>query len=383
MSLFLTEDQKLIQQSVREFCQSPAAAEAVAADRQQGGFPHKSWKLAAEQGYVSAWVPEEYGGMGYSMTTYYVILEELTRGGFPAANSFGGHDLGLLPLVCWGTEEQKKKFLPGLASGEKIASGAVTDPAGLSNYPMWGFTAEEHGDDYIINAQKVMVSNADVSDVKIIFGRPAGSHFDSVFIIEKEREGVESGLQEKKLVPGQSDWGSINIKDVRVPKDHRVVDNGFGQNFLGASFSSIALTALVLGEGGFAIARNYTSQRLKYGRPLDQLQTVSHKLMDMAVSSQAGRELIYAAARLWDEGRFDEAYRLGIMSKIFVPPATTRALHEATILHGGIGFTPQARIGVMWSAAIQLEIAELPVEVHKDLLAETYGIKTGWMNDHS
>ena len=380
MTLFLTDDQKLIQQAVREFCENPATQEIAAADKAVGGFPHASWELAAKQGYIGAWVPEEYGGLGYDMTTYYVILEELTRRGFPAANSMGGHDLALLPLVYWGTEEQKSKFLPGLASGEKIASGAVTDPAGLSNYPMWGFTAEEDDDGYIINAQKVMVSNAHVSDVKVIFGKPAGSHFDSVFVVSKSTPGVETGFQESKLVPGQSDWGSINLKDVRVPKINRVVDNGFGQKFLGASFSSLALTALVLGENGFTLAMNYAAQRQKYGRPLNSLQTVSHKLMDMAVCGQAGRAFVYNTARLWDEGRYEEAYRLGIMSKIYVPHATNTSLHDATIMHGGVGFTPQAGIGVMWSASIQLEIAELPVDVHKDLLAETYGIASGWKN---
>ncbi|MDR1712128.1 MAG: acyl-CoA dehydrogenase family protein [Propionibacteriaceae bacterium] len=378
MTHFLTDDQKLVQNSVREFCQSPETQEITAAAKQAGGFPTASWEQAAAQGYIAAFVPEEYGGMGYDLTTYFVMLEELTRCGHPAANSMGAHDLGILPLLYWGTDEQKKEFLTPLGSGKSIACGAVTDPAGLTNFPQWGLTAAPDGDGIVLNGGKVMVSNAHVSDTKVIFGKPDGGHFDKVYIVPKDTAGVETGYQEKKLIPGLSDWGSINLKDVRIPAANVVKDNGFGQYWLGPSFMSIAITALVLGEGGFRMAMAYAKQRTKYDRPLHDLQAVSHKLMDMAVQLEAGRDLIYTGARLWDEGRYEEAYRLGCMSKIFVPAAANKVLHEAAILHGGVGFTPQAGIGVMWAASLQLEIAELPADVHKDFLAETYGISAGW-----
>lgn len=378
MTHFLTDDQKLIRQSVREFCQDPQTMRAAAADKQKGGFPAESWKLAAEQGYIAAYVPQAFGGMGYDLTTYFVILEELSRSGHPAANSMGAHDLGIFPLLYWGTDEQKQKYLTPLGSGRAVACGAVTDPAGLSNFPEWGLSATEDSDGYVLNAAKVMVSNAHVSDTKVIFGTPTAGHFDNVYLVDKGTDGLETGYQEKKLIPGVSDWGSLSLKNVRIPRANKVIDNGFGQFWLGASFLSIALTALVLGEAGFTMALNYSSQRTKYGRPLTELQSVSHRLMNMAVRNETSRDLIYAGARLWDEDRFEEAYRTGCMAKIYVPDATNTTLHEAAILHGGVGFTPQALVGVMWAASLQLEIAELPADVHRDFLAETYGIPAGW-----
>lgn len=380
MSHFLTEDQELIKNSVREFCLNPNTQKVWKEDKQKGEFPFASWKLAAEQGYISAFVPEEYGGAGYDLTTYFIILEELSKYGYPASGAIAGHDLGLLPLLYWGTEEQKKKYLPSLASGKAIACGAVTDPAGLTNYPEWGLTVKEDGDDLILNGSKMLVTNPHVSDIKIIFGQPTKGTFSEVYIVEKGTPGLETGYQEKKIVPANSDWGSINMKNVRIPKSNRIVDNGMGQLWFGASFLSLALSALVLGDAAFNMTKAFTSQRTKYDRPLNELQKVSHRLVDMAVNNETSRNLIYAGARFWDEGRYEEAYRYGSMAKIYVPEAANKNLHEAAILHGGIGYTPQAMIGVMWASSLQLEIAEMPADVHRDFVAETYGIKAGWKN---
>jgi alkylation response protein AidB-like acyl-CoA dehydrogenase len=379
MSYFLTEEQQLIKNSVREFCFDPTTRKAGSADKKAGGFPFESWKLGVEQGYVAPYVPEEYGGQGYDLTTYFIILEELSRYGNLISNVLGAHDLSVLPLLYWGTEEQKKKYLPSLVSG-KVGCGAVTDPAGLNNYPEWGLTVAEEGDDYILNGTKVLVTNAHAADIKVVFGKPAGSDFDAVYVVEKEMPGVETGYMEHKIVPGSVDWGTVNLKNVRVPKANKVVDNGIGATWFGPSFMSISLSALVLGEMGLNKAMQFTQQRTRYERPLNSLQAVSHKLVDMAVSIEASRGLIYNGIRLWDEGRYDEAYKIGCMTKVFVPEAMNKILHEAAILHGGIGFTPQALIGLLWETSLQLEIAEMPADVHRDFVASMLGIPIGWKN---
>lgn len=380
MSHFLTDDQQLIKNSVREFCQDPGSQKVAAADKQKGGFPFDSWKLACEQGYVGAFVPEEYGGQGYNATTYFIILEELSKWGFPASGAMGAHDLGILPILYWGTEKQKQQYLPRLASGQAIGCGAVTDPAGLTNYPEWGLTVKEDGDEYILNGSKMLVTNAHVSDIKLIVGQPTTGRLEKVYIVEKGMPGLETGYQEKKMVPGTADWGSINMKNVRIPKENEVTDNGIGQSWLGLSFLSLSLSALVLGEMAFNMAKSFASQRSKYNRPLIDLQAVSHRIVNMAINNETSRNLIYAGTRLWDEGRYDECFRIGSMAKIFVTDAANKNLHEAAILHGGIGFTPQAMIGPMWAASLQLEIAEMPADVHRDFVAETYGIEIGWKN---
>jgi alkylation response protein AidB-like acyl-CoA dehydrogenase len=199
-------------------------------------------------------------------------------------------------------------------------------------------------------------------------------------VVEKDTPGVETGFNERKIVPGNADWGTVNLKNVRVPKDNKVVDSGIGMLWFGPSFLSISLSALVLGDTAFQKTLAFSRQRTRYERPMTDLQAVSHRLVNMAINNELSRSLIYNAIRLWDEQRYDECFRLACMSKVFVPEAINKNLHDAAIMHGGIGFTPQSLVSMMWVSSLQLEIAEMPADVHRDFVAETYGIKPGWKN---
>lgn len=380
MSYFLTEDQKLIVKSVDEFCAQPQIQAMCAEARKEWRFSRELWKAAAEQGYIGAAIPEEYGGMGYDLTTYFLIVEELAKNSFPLCGALAGHSLGMLPLMYWGTEEQKKTWLPGIASGDIVLAGSVTDPAGLCNFPEWGMTDVETADGYKLNATKVMSTNAVTADLKIVFAKPSEgkSLFDHVYVVEKDLPGVETGDQEKKLMPDCGDWGSIVLNDVEVPKDHRIDDNGFGPYWLGPSFLVLALQSLVMGYGAFKSAYDYAAQRTRYGRPLNAIQSVSHKIADMAIHNETSRCLIYTATRLWDEGRAFECYRLACMAKAYVTEGVNKSCHDAVILHGGIGYTIPAMIGPMWVSSIQMELAEMPGDIHRDFIMETYGVKPGW-----
>jgi alkylation response protein AidB-like acyl-CoA dehydrogenase len=382
MSHFLNEDQRLIVNSVREFCQSPTILKMVQEDKAARAFPLRSWKAAAEQGYIAAYLPEEYGGMGYDLTTYYSIFEELCRNGYPCHGAIAGHVLGILAIENWGTEEQKKLFLPELGSGEKICCGAVTDPAGITNFSEWGFQEEETEDGWRLNGTKVITTNAANADYKVVFGRPdnGGKWFDHVYVVPKDTPGVEVGEQETKLVPDGSDWGTVVFKDVVVPKINRL-DRGTADDFwLGPSFMMVALEGLTLAETGFRFAFDYATQRSRNGGKLIGLQKVAHNIADMAIRNEAGRGLIYTAARMWDEGRREECRRLASMAKAFVCEAANKNLHDATIIHGGVGCTIPAIVGVLWTASLQLEIAEMPCDMHRDFVIESYGVDLEWKN---
>jgi alkylation response protein AidB-like acyl-CoA dehydrogenase len=343
-------------------------------------FPTRSWNAAAEQGYIASYLPEEYGGMGYDLTTHYLIFEELCRNGYPCCGAIAGHILAILAIEHWGTEEQKKLFLPDVGSGKKMACGSVSDPAGMTNFSEWGFTEEETEDGWILNGIKVITTNAAHADVKVIFAPPSpGSKWlDHVYVIPTETPGVEPGEQEKKLVPDGSDWGTLKLNNVKVPKICRLDDNGAGDDWLGASFMMVAIEALVFGDKGFKMAFDYANQRSRAGKKLTSLQKVSHNLADMAIRNTASRTLIYTAARLWDEGRTGECKRLASMAKTYVCEAANKTLHDAVVIYGGIGCTMPAIIGLLWAASIQLEIAEMPCDVHRDLVIETYGVELDW-----
>ncbi len=380
MSHFLNEDQQLIVNSVREFCQSPTVQKMIQEEKAVGGFPHQSWKAAAEQGYIAAYLPEEYGGMGYDHVTYYSIFEELCKNSYPCTGPISGHILGIKAIEAWGTDEQKKMFLPQLGSGEKICCGAATDPAGGTNFSEWGLTEEETEDGWILNGTKVITTNAHNADYKVVFGRPqnGAKWYDHFYVIPKDAKGLETGEQEMKLVPDGSDWGTMVLKDVHVPKICRFERGDKDALWLGTSYMMVALQSLVLGEAGFMYAFGFATQRSRRGGKLIDLQTVAHKIADMAIRNEAGRGLIYTAARMWDEGRKEECSRLASMAKAFICEAANKNLHDATIIHGGIGNTMPATVGVLWAASLQLELAEFPCDMHRDFVIESYGVDLDW-----
>lgn len=382
MSYFLTDDQKLIVQSVDEFCKSSHTQQLVADCKAKQGFSRELWKAAAEQGYIGAIIPEEYGGMGYDMTTFFLIFEELFKNNFPLCGTMAGHFLATLTITEWANNDVKKKYLPQIASGDCLLCGTVTDPAGMANFPEWGLTETKTEKGWKINGTKVLTTNSDCADVKVVFAKPSEGKplFDHVYLVEKGTPGLESGDQEHKLIPDCSEWGSIVFKDVEVPDENRIDDPGVGYYLFGPSFLFLSMMAMTMGYGEFKMALDFTTQRTRYGRPLIALQSVSHRIADMAIRNETSRCLIYTATRLWDEGRRLECYRLCCMAKAYVTESLSQSAHDAVVLFGGIGFTIPAMIGPMYAASIQFELAEMPGDVHRDFLMETYGIKSGWKN---
>lgn len=380
MSYFMTEEQALIQKTVHEFCQSPETQKVIAEDNQKGGFPWGTWKLLAEKGFVGISIPEEYGGQGLDFTTELVVIEGLATYGYPALEPLLGHALGVAAIYYWANEEQKKKFLVPLASGEKLCCGAATDPAGSMNFTEWGLTYQEDGNDYILNGSKVLVTNADSADIKVIFAREkdSGNTISRVFIVEKGTPGLETGYQEARLVPGPQDWGSINLKNVRIPKVNCIVDNGFSNVWLALGFGMAAVGLLSLGQTAFGMALNYTSQRTNSGKPLTALQAVAHRLVNMAISNETSKTLIYTASRLWDEKRYEESAKLCFMAKTYVAEAAQKTIHDATILHGGLGYSPKSTIGVINAMMVSMEIAEGCPDILRDVIGQFYGIEPVW-----
>ncbi len=378
MSYFLTEEQSLIKQSVREFCQAPSTLKMVGECYQRGGFPMECWQAAADMGFIGVSIPEAYGGQGRDMTTELMVMEELGNNGFPVTGAIVAHNLGMLAIYHWGTEEQKKKYLVPAASGKAIVCGAFTDPSGSFNFPEWGMSVEEEGDEFILNGSKVMVTNAVISDIKIIFGKDL-EHGDSkhAFIVEKGTSGL-SGQAEQKIVPDIADWGTVSFKNVRVPRANKLDGKDCETPWLSLGFLTTAMMSYSLANIAFAKTLAFCQQRTRYGKPLTDLQTVSHRLVNMAINNETSKSLLYNAARLWDEERYDECERLCSMAKVYVTESANKTLHDATILHGGVGFTPAPRVGLMWASSIQLEIAEGPTDLHRDLVAQTYGMKAGW-----
>ena len=381
MSYPMTEDQELLVESVHEFCERPDVVEAAQADNANHyKFPEYSWQKLVEQGLFGLSVPEEYGGQGQSMVTEMMAYEALLSHGNPATNSYAGHCLGMQVLRYWGTPEVKEKYLPKVATGEFVCAGSATDPAGSFNHTEWGITYTEADGGYLINGSKVMCTNAERADVRVVFGREPGSpEQDVAFVIEKGAPGMSVGEQEKRIVPGPSDWASLSFDNVFIPKENLLKrDPVVKNNWLALGFNMGAMLSLRLGQASFNMALEYTSQRTNSGRPLNQLQSVAHRLADMAIRNEIAQSSIYTASALWDEGRYEEAVRQSFMNKAWVTEQMAINTHDAVVLHGGLGNTPAARIGFLNAAAPSAEIAECPPDILRDMIAQMYGIEAVW-----
>lgn len=379
MSYFMTDEQELLKQAVQQFCEDPTTLKAIEEDNAQPGFPRKTWDLLAEHGFIGMSIPEEYGGQGQSVVTELIVSEVLGDYGYPALENLAGHQLGCAVMLYWGTEEIKKKYLTPCAKGEKVCCGAATDPSGSFNMSEWGISWREEGDEVVLNGNKVVVTNADTADVKVIFGTDE-SHTKQgrAFIVEKGTPGVATGEQEGRLIPGPQDWGSIYLSDVRIPKENMLLANEMGNKWTALGFNNGALMTMTIGRTAWKLAMKYTSERTNSGKPLNELQKVAHRLVDMATVIDICKASIYTAGQLWDEGRYDESVRLSYMNKAFTCEQTCKITHDAVVLHGAIGYNPKMVVPALNAMVVSTEIAECPPDILRDMIAATYGIEPTW-----
>ena len=380
MSYFMTDEQALLKEAVEQFCQAPATLEAIEKDNANPGkFPRNCWDLLAEAGFIGMSIPEEYGGQGQDIVTELIVSEVLGDFGYPALENLAGHQLGCAVLYYWGSEEIRKKYLTPCAKGEWVCAGAATDPSGSFNMSEWSISAREDGDDYVVNGSKVVVTNADTADVKVVFGLDeTHTRQGCAFVIEKGMPGVETGEQEGRLFPGPQDWGSIYLSDVRIPKENVLRPNEMGNKWTALGFNNGALMTMTIGRTAWKLAMKFCSERTNSGRPLTQMQKVAHRLADMATLCDMAKASIYTAGRLWDEGRYDESVRLSYMNKAFTCEQMSKVTHDAMVLHGAIGYNPASVVCVLNAMVASTEVAECPPDILRDLIAQTYGIEPTW-----
>jgi len=378
--IVLSEDQELLLASVREYCADPSTKELVAQAAAEKRLAREVWDGAAKLGFIGISTPEEYGGGGFDLVTECLLIEEFVKAGNPFASMLVAHNLGLKCLYYCGTEEQKQKYLVPMATGKYLCSSAFTDPAGSFNFKEWSISFEPDGDEVVVNGGKVMVTQADDGDVKFVFAMNYAD--DTVLkglIIDKDIPGITSALQ-TKLLPRNDGWGSLSFSDVRIPAENVVDTSACTIPYLAPGFLEVGLSGLLTAQASFGLAFNYATQRTRYGKPLTNLQKVAHRLVDMGIKVEAARALIYEAAQNWDAGNYQYAERLCLMAKVFGTEVGNAVAHDALILHGGAGYTPELPIGGIFANSIALEIAEGANDILRDFIAETYGIKPGWKN---
>ena len=374
MNLELTEEQQLLQKSVRDFAESEVRPRAKELD-ETGHFPHDLFNKAAELGLTGVAFPEEEGGAGFDHLAYTIVIEEISR----CCASTGvilsvQNSLFCDPIHRYGTDEQKKKFLLPFTRGQKIGCYALTEPQAGSNAAALQTRAVKKGDTYVINGTKAWITNGGVADASIVYvntdpGR--GERGITAIIVEKGTPGFKVGKEEKKLGISATACCELNFADCAVPVANRIGNEGEGYKValstLDGGRIGIAAQATGIAQGAFEAALKWAKERMAFGQPIAQLQAIQFMLADMATEIDAARLLVRKAAWKQDSGgRFSQE---AATAKLFASEMATRVTHKAIQIHGGYGYSREYPVERAYRDARITEIYEGTSEIQRLVIA--------------
>ena len=344
MNLDLTEEQQLLQRSVREFAEAEVKPHAKEID-ETGRFPLETFRKAAELGLTGVAVPENYGGAGMDHVSYAIMIEEISR----VCASTGvilsvQNSLYCDPILRFGTEEQKQKFLVPYARGEKIGCYALTEPQAGSNAAALTTKAVRKGDTYVINGTKAWITNGGAADAALVYVNTQpekGEKGITALVVEKGTRGFSVGKEEKKLGINATACTELSFADCEVPVGNRIGNEGEGYKValstLDGGRIGIAAQATGIAQGAFEAALSYAQQRQAFGHPISDFQAIQFMLADMATELDAARLLARRAAWKQDSGaRFTMEASI---AKLFASEMSTRVAHKAIQIHGGYGYS--------------------------------------------
>jgi len=370
----LSEEQLMIQQAARDFAQTELKPGVIERDEHQK-FPAEQVKKLGELGFLGMMVDTKYNGSGMDAVSYVLVMEELSKVDASASVVVSvNNSLVCYGLEAYGSEAQKEKYLKPLASGEKIGAFCLSEPEAGSDATSQQTTAEDMGDYYLLNGTKNWITNGSTASTYLVI---AQTHKElrhkgiNAFIVEKGTPGFTIGPKENKLGIRGSDTHSLMFNDVKVPKENRIGDDGFGFSFamktLEGGRIGIAAQALGIAAGAYELALAYSKQRKSFGKPISDHQAIAFKLADMATQIEAARMLVYKAAWLKDQG---QSYTLaGSMAKLFASKVAMDVTVEAVQIHGGYGFVKEYHVERLMRDAKITQIYEGTSEIQKMVIS--------------
>ncbi|HMQ47852.1 MAG TPA: acyl-CoA dehydrogenase [Saprospiraceae bacterium] len=368
------EQQLAVKEAAREFAQKTLKPGVIERDS-KGIYPTDEVRAMAEMGFLGMMVAPEYGGGGMDTLSYVLAMEEISK----VDNSCSVIMSVNNSLVCWGietfgTEAQKEKYLPLLASGEWIGSFCLSEPEAGSDATSQRTTAIDMGDHYLLNGTKNWITNGATSKLHLVIAQSdqeAGHRGINVLIVESDWPGVAIGAKEDKLGIRSSDTTSIMYTDVKVPKENRIGEDGFGFKFAMKTLSGgrigIAAQALGIAGGAYELALDYAKQRQAFGKPISKHQAISFKLADMATEIEAAKLMVYRAAWLKDQ-KMDYT-TAGAMAKLYASEVAMRHTVEAVQIHGGYGFVKEYHVERLMRDAKITQIYEGTSEIQRIVIS--------------
>ncbi len=370
----LTEEQLAVQEAARDFAQQELKPDVIERDKNMT-FPKEQIRRMGELGFLGMMVDPQYGGGGMDTISYVLAMEELSKIDSSCSVVMSVNN----SLVCWGleafgTEEQKQKYLPRLASGEIIGSFCLSEPEAGSDATSQRTTAVDMGDHYLLNGTKNWITNGGTSSIHLVIAQTdanKGHRGINALIVETGWEGVEIGAKEDKLGIRASDTHTIMYSDVKVPKENRIGEDGFGFKFamktLAGGRIGIAAQALGIAGGSYELAVAYSKERETFGKPISQHQAIAFKLADMATDIEAAKMLVYRAA--WLKDQHEDYNQAGAMAKLFAAEVAMKHSVEAVQIHGGYGFVKEYHVERLMRDAKITQIYEGTSEIQKIVIS--------------
>lgn len=376
MQLELNEQQKMIQKMVREFAEKEIAPVAAELDK-KAEYPTKILEKMAKLGLLGIIIPTEYGGAGLDTISYAIVIEEISRKCASTGVITSVHNsLVSWPIIKYGTEEQKKKYLPILAKGEKIGAFAGTEPNAGSDLGAMQTTAVLKGDKYIINGDKTFITSGPKAGILIVFAvtdKSAGSKGISAFIVENTFKGFKVGSVFDKMGINANHVSELVFENMEVPKENLLGKEGEGFKIalstLDGGRIGIGAQAVGIAQACLDESIEYAKQRQQFGRPISSFQAIQWMLADMATRIEAARLLVYNAAYKKDKG--ERVSKEAAMAKLFASETAVEAAIKAVQIHGGYGYTKEYTVERLFRDSKITEIYEGTSEVQRLVISNS------------
>lgn len=374
MEYFLTEEQMMMKEIAARIADERIAPVALEYD-EKGIFPHDIVQVLAQSDLCGVYIPEEYGGFGGGILEMAIVVEELSRvcGGISLA--FAATGLGSFPILLYGNEAQKQKYLPDIASGKKLAAFGLTEAGAGSDAAGIQTTAKKDGDYYILNGTKQWITNGGEADIYTIVActdKSKGARGFTAFIVEKDTPGFSFGKKENKMGIRASATRELVFEDCRVHKDNILAREGMGfivaMKTLDRTRPGVAAQAVGIAQGAFDHALKYSRERVQFGQPISSFQAIQHMMADMAIQIEASRSLVYQTCRHIDSGAKNIS-KESAMCKVFASDTAMKVTTDAVQILGGYGYMKEYPVEKMMRDAKITQIYEGTNQIQRNVIA--------------
>jgi alkylation response protein AidB-like acyl-CoA dehydrogenase len=374
MDYLLTEEQIMIRDLARQIAVEKIVPVRAELD-EQNKFPTDIMKALAQADLFGIFIPEEYGGLGKQSLELCIAVEELSKACVGVSTSYAANALGTYPILLYGTEAQKKKYLPNIATGKNLVAFGLTEANAGSDASGVQTTAKLDGSEYVLNGTKQWITNggeADIYTVIAITDRSKGPRGASAFIVEKGTPGFTFGKKENKMGIRASSTTELIFNNCRIPKENLIAKEGMGfivaMKTLDSSRTGVGAQGVGVAQGAIDEAIKFARQRVQFGQPITSFQAVQHMLADMQTQTEAARSLVYSVARFIDSGAKDVS-RSSAMAKLFATDVAMKVTTDAVQVMGGSGYMKEDPVEKMMRDAKILQIYEGTNQIQRNVIA--------------